>query len=132
MGGATFLDLQLITSTTVEEASTFFTAYSFGFMLGAVLSGVLGRRVDRTAVIGAAFVGLGVCIMVTPHCKVYAVMVAIRSLDGVFIGLVDVSGNAEHMVMWGNDGRTLYYFLHFSFSLGAFISPLYAEPFLSF
>ena len=35
------------------------------------------------------------------------------------------------MRLWGNEGRSLMQLIHFSFSLGGLLSPLYAEPFLA-
>ena len=39
--------------------------------------------------------------------------------------------NAEQMKLWGNEGRPLMQLIHFSFSLGGLLSPLYTEPFLA-
>lgn len=39
--------------------------------------------------------------------------------------------NAEHMHIWGTDGRTLLQLIHFNFALGGVITPLFTEPFLA-
>lgn len=39
--------------------------------------------------------------------------------------------NAEHMRIWGKEGRALLQFIHFVFALGGVITPLITEPFLA-
>ncbi|XP_005103822.1 sodium-dependent glucose transporter 1A [Aplysia californica] len=131
LNGSTFLDLQIITNTDVEAAAAFFTAYSVGFLIGSIFSGVISKKVNRSLTLFLGLIGIGGCAIVTPYCPVYIVMILVRGSDGMFSGVVDTTSNAEHMRLWGDEGGTLLQLIHFAFSAGGLLSPLYTEPFLA-
>ncbi|KAH9489171.1 hypothetical protein Btru_057757 [Bulinus truncatus] len=129
--GPSFLDLQIITNTNLEQASAFFTGSSIGYLTGSVISGAVYTKVNKPLLQFFALIILGISSTVTPYCSEYPLMIFIRTLVGICCGCIDTTGNAEHMRIWGNDGQVLMQLLHFTFAFGGVISPLYSEPFLA-
>ncbi|KAH9499283.1 hypothetical protein Btru_003606 [Bulinus truncatus] len=129
--GPTFLDLQIITNTNIEEASAFFTSSSFGYMVGSFISGIVHGKVNNNLLMGIVCAGSGLAAITTPHCSPYYLMVAIRFTTNMFCGGIDTLVNAEHMSIWGSDGRSLLQLIHFTFALGGVLTPLFTEPFLA-
>ncbi|CAL1530089.1 unnamed protein product, partial [Lymnaea stagnalis] len=129
--GPTFLDLQIITNTNVEEASAFFTGTSIGYLTGSIISGAIYNKVNKPLLEFTTLLLLGVFTTATPHCSNYPLMIILRTAVGTCCGCVDTSNIAEHMRIWGNEGQALMQLLHFALALGGVISPLYSEPFLA-
>ncbi|BFY96963.1 hypothetical protein BsWGS_00003 [Bradybaena similaris] len=129
--GPTFLDLQIITNTDVESASFFFTAASFGYMVGSFVSGCVHGKVNNNVLMCIINCGAGVAAIITPHCSPYFLMLMMRFTTNMFCGGIDTLVNAEHMRIWGKEGRALLQFIHFVFALGGVITPLITEPFLA-
>ncbi|CAG5129403.1 unnamed protein product [Candidula unifasciata] len=129
--GPTFLDLQIITGTDVESASFFFTAASFGYMVGSFVSGFLHGKVNNNVLMCIINCGAGVAAIITPYCSPYPLMIVFRFLTNMFCGAIDTLVNAEHMHIWGKEGRALLQFIHFVFALGGVVTPLITEPFLA-
>uniref|UniRef100_A0A2C9KCY9 Major facilitator superfamily (MFS) profile domain-containing protein n=2 Tax=Biomphalaria glabrata TaxID=6526 RepID=A0A2C9KCY9_BIOGL len=129
--GPSFLDLQIVTNTDVEEASAFFTGSSIGYLTGSALSGALYTRVNRPLSQCSTLIILSITTILTPFCSVYPLMIFIRWIVGTCAGYIDTTGIAEHMRIWGNEGQALMQLLHFSLAFGGVISPLYSEPFLA-
>ncbi|XP_005095586.1 sodium-dependent glucose transporter 1-like [Aplysia californica] len=129
--GPTFLDLQIITDSDVKQASAFFTSHSCGYMTGAALSGLLGEKVNKTLVLFLTLLGAGVSSILTPYCNLYSLMIVVKVIGGVFVGLLDSTANAEHMRLWGNEGRSLMQIIHLLFAIGGVTSPLITRPFLA-
>ncbi|XP_059171628.1 sodium-dependent glucose transporter 1-like isoform X2 [Physella acuta] len=129
--GPSFLDLQIITGTDVETASSFFTAASFGYMVGSFISGFVHGKVKNNVIMVIINVGAGVMAIITPHCSPFVLMLIIRFSTNMFCGGIDTIVNAEHIRIWGSDGQPLLQFIHFTYALGGVLTPLFTEPFLA-
>ncbi|KAH9489172.1 hypothetical protein Btru_057758 [Bulinus truncatus] len=103
--GPSFLDLQIITNTNLEQASAFFTGISLGYLTGSVISGAVYSKVNKPLLQFFALIILGISSTVTPYCTEYPLMIFIRTLAGICCGCLETIGNAEHMRIWGNDGQ---------------------------
>ncbi|XP_050410171.1 sodium-dependent glucose transporter 1B isoform X2 [Patella vulgata] len=129
--GPSFLDIQLITNTDVEKASTFFTAGSVGYLCGSLISGVLYDRFNKTLLLGLCVILMAVTVGLLPLCSPYGLMLFISWANAFFMGGMDTGGNAHLVSLWGNDeGRPYMQAVHFSFAFGGVISPLVTAPFL--
>ncbi|XP_059171630.1 sodium-dependent glucose transporter 1B-like isoform X2 [Physella acuta] len=129
--GPSFLDLQIITGTDVETASSFFTAASFGYMVGSFISGFVHGKVRNNVVMVIVNAGAGIMAIITPHCSPFVLMLMSRFSTNMFCGGIDTFVNAEHIRIWGSDGQPLLQFIHFTFALGGVLTPLFTEPFLA-
>ncbi|KAK6192412.1 hypothetical protein SNE40_003881 [Patella caerulea] len=129
--GPSFLDIQLITNTNVEKASTFFTAGSVGYLCGSLISGVLYDRFNKTLLLALCVILMAVTVGVLPLCSPYGLMLFISWANAICMGGMDTGGNAHLVSLWGNDeGRPYMQAVHFSFAFGGVISPLVTAPFL--
>lgn len=129
--GPAFLDLQIITNTDVETASAFFTSASCGYMVGSFISGFVHNKINNNVLMAIVNVGAGTASIITPHCSPFYLMIIIRFTTNMFCGGIDTLVNAEHMKIWGSEGRSLLQVIHFNFALGGVIVPLFTEPFLA-
>ncbi|PVD31035.1 hypothetical protein C0Q70_10312 [Pomacea canaliculata] len=95
--GPTFLDLQLITGTTVWEASAFFTAVHVGYIVGSLVGGVVYDHLSKSLALVVGVVGMGVFVAITPFCAQFGIMVTVCLLAALSAGVVDteVSSNTS-------------------------------------
>ncbi|XP_050409313.1 sodium-dependent glucose transporter 1A-like [Patella vulgata] len=129
--GPSFLDIQLITNTNVEIASTFFTAGSVGYLSGSFISGILYDRFNKTLLLGLYVILMAITVASLPLCSPYGLMLVISWANAFFMGGMDTGGNAHLVSLWGEDeGRPYMQAIHFSFAFGGVISPLVTAPFL--
>ncbi|XP_046554204.1 sodium-dependent glucose transporter 1B-like [Haliotis rubra] len=68
---------------------------------------------------------------IIPWCSVYWTMVMMFLFHELVIGAARSGMNVEIVEEWGDKGKPFMQALHFSFSLGATLSPFVLEPFLS-
>ncbi|VDI73266.1 MFS transporter, FHS family, Na+ dependent glucose transporter 1 [Mytilus galloprovincialis] len=129
--GPSFLDLQIITRTRLEEGSAFMTAHSVGYLVGSLASGILFDRFNKIMLIFTAVFGNAVTVAIIPWCSRYELMIFIHLIKGVFSGSLDAVGNAELVYIWGDTGRSFMQTLHFCFAFGGILSPLATAPFLA-
>ncbi|CAL1540763.1 unnamed protein product [Lymnaea stagnalis] len=129
--GPAFLDLQIITNTDVETASAFFTSASCGYMVGSFISGFVHTKINNNVLMTIVNAGAGAASIITPHCSPYYLMIIIRFTTNMFCGGIDTLVNAEHMHIWGSEGRSLLQLIHFTFAFGGVLTPLFTEPFLA-
>ena len=75
---------------------------------------------------------MGVFDALTPHMRYLAVFYVISGLSSYFGNGLNTGGNVLCLNIWeGLDGSPFMHSIHFSFGLGAFLSPFVAIPFLS-
>ncbi|CAG5123775.1 unnamed protein product [Candidula unifasciata] len=129
--GPTLLDLQILTNSNLEAASLFLTSSSVGYLAGSILCGFIYDRVNKNLFLLIGVIGLGLLSIAIPFCVNVVAMNLVRTVFGIFIGVVDAGGNAEQMRVWGNEGHELMQMLHFFFAIGGVIAPLYTGPFLA-
>ncbi|ESP04195.1 hypothetical protein LOTGIDRAFT_82092, partial [Lottia gigantea] len=130
--GPSFLDIQLITGTDIEKASTFFTAGSVGYLCGSLVSGILIDKFNKILLLTVCVTGLAVTCAVIPLCSIYGLMVFIFLANSFCGGFLDTGGNADMVSIWSEaEGRPYMQFIHFAFAFGGVISPLITAPFLS-
>ncbi|KAK6165701.1 hypothetical protein SNE40_022579 [Patella caerulea] len=128
--GPSFLDLQLITNTDVEEASLFFTSAAVGGLLGALVIGASYDRFNKPRLIFLANIGMGVCVGVVPQCRQYPLMIFIWFITGFCMRGLEAGGTADVVQVWKSESRPYMFILHLGISVGSLSSPLVTEPFL--
>ncbi|KAK6192311.1 hypothetical protein SNE40_003800 [Patella caerulea] len=129
--GPSFLDIQLITNTNVEKASTFFTAASVGNLCGSLIGGILYDRFNKTLLLGLCVIFMAVTVAVLPLCSPYGLMLVIFWTNSYFMSGLNAGGNAHLVSLWGEDeGRPYMQAAHFTFAFGGVVSPLVTAPFL--
>ncbi|XP_050419475.2 sodium-dependent glucose transporter 1-like [Patella vulgata] len=129
--GPSFLDLQLITNTDIEKASTYFTAGSVGYLFGSSICGLLYDKFNNNLLLFLSTFGLAVSVSVLPLCSPYVLMLVMSWANSFFMGWYDTVANADLVSIWGSEGQSYMQILHFSFAFGGMLSPLITEPFLA-
>ncbi|XP_033761399.1 LOW QUALITY PROTEIN: uncharacterized protein LOC117343177 [Pecten maximus] len=128
--GPSFLDLQVITGSSLREGSAFMTAHSVGYLLGSLTSGLVFDSLDKVLLVFYPVLGNAVTIAVIPWCSPYGLMVFSHWVKGLFSGGLDAVCNAETVYIWGDEGRSFMQALHFSFAMGGILAPMATAPFL--
>ncbi|XP_070191385.1 sodium-dependent glucose transporter 1A-like [Littorina saxatilis] len=129
--GPSFLDLQLITHTNVQQASAFFTAASAGNVAGSLVSGVIYDVWDKSLLLILCVLLMGVMALVLPFCSRYWVMVVACFLVTTFGGSVGTVCNADVLRTWGLQGEAVMQAAHFAFAFGGVVAPFITQPFLA-
>ena len=74
---------------------------------------------------------MGVAFSIAPHLSHLWLYFAVSLVNGFAVGSLHAGGNALCLDIWKNDNAGPYMqCIHFSFSLGAFIAPVVAIPFI--
>lgn len=131
--GPSLLDLRIITSTSLKEASGFMTGHSVGYLIGSVVLGIIfdKMRKEKTYSVAWSVVAMTVILAVIPWCYIYELMVAMHVFKGVAGGGLDTTGNALLISLWRADGKSFLQSIHFAFAIGGAISPFVTGPFLA-
>ena len=89
--GPSFPDLLVVSRTSLERGSLFFTMGTVGYLMGSLLTGYLfdKRIMDRNLIMFLAVIGYGAVIAVIPWCGLYEAMVIIHVVKGAFGGGLD-------------------------------------------
>uniref|UniRef100_A0A8C5LI23 Sodium-dependent glucose transporter 1B n=1 Tax=Jaculus jaculus TaxID=51337 RepID=A0A8C5LI23_JACJA len=77
--------------------------------------------------LGVSLLATAVGLYLIPVCKTATLLVAVMSVFGASIGILDTGGNVLILALWGDRGAPHMQALHFSFALGAFLAPLLAK-----
>lgn len=89
--GPTFPDILLISRTSLEKGSLFFTMSTLGYLIGSLIMGVVFDKkiLDRNLLMFLATMGYGVIIAIVPWCSLFEVMAFIHVMKGAFGGGLD-------------------------------------------
>lgn len=89
--GPTFPDILLISRTSLEKGSLFFTMGTLGYLIGSLIMGVVfdKRILDRNLLMFLATMGYGVIIAIVPWCSLFEAMAFIHVMKGAFGGGLD-------------------------------------------
>ncbi|XP_052792123.1 sodium-dependent glucose transporter 1-like [Mya arenaria] len=133
LNGPAFPDLQLIMKADLGKASWVFTGMSIGGLFGTVTSGYAYDRLrnHRLQMMASVVFGFAVTTAIAPWCVNFASMFVIHVLYGVFHTAIDTVMITDVAAIWGEDAGTNMQALHLFFSVGAFLSPFTAAPFLA-
>lgn len=129
--GPTLLDLEDQVKATTFEMMIVFASRSFGYLLGALLGGVLFDCFDKQLLLFCTLLVASIATIAIPWSLTLVVMATMFALQGVTMGALDTGGNVFCIQLWGKKNPPFIQTLHFAFGIGAFIAPLLAKPFLS-
>lgn len=131
--GPSLLDLRIITSTSLKQASAFMAGHSVGYLIGSVVLGIIfdKMRKEKTYSVAWSVVAMTVILAVIPWCYIYELMIAMHVFKGLAGGGLDTTGNALLISLWRADGKSFLQSIHFAFAIGGAISPFVTGPFLA-
>ena len=120
------------THSRVGAMGLLFSATSLGYTVGTLLGGRLYDRLRGHPILGAAQVTAGLLLLLVPAAPALWMLACILAVKGFTDGLVNTG--VHTLLMWTHGERVGPFMngLHFSFGLGAFLSPLLVAQAVSF
>ncbi|XP_069829736.1 sodium-dependent glucose transporter 1 [Dendropsophus ebraccatus] len=125
--GPTFPDLAANVNSTVGNISYIFVGRSMGYLCGSVLGGVLFERINQHLLLGLSMLATCAGLFILPWCKKAILLTGVMSIVGTSMGFLDTGGNVVILNTWGDEAGPHVQALHFSFALGALLSPILAK-----
>ncbi|OQR75150.1 hypothetical protein BIW11_08618 [Tropilaelaps mercedesae] len=96
------------------------------FQLGSIML----EKFHRIRVIAVSYILCGVLTGLLPWCTSLDLLIGVMLVNGISMGMVDTASTVWCLDLWCTKPDPYVHALHFSFSVGTFIAPLIAEPFL--
>ena len=87
--GPTLPDLQLLLDISLQSASWLFTSFSFGYMIGCLVYGLLDGKANMTFLLALCQFGAAVFTAAVPWCPNFWSMLLMRVLMGICCGGLD-------------------------------------------
>ncbi|CAH1266428.1 MFSD4A [Branchiostoma lanceolatum] len=128
--GPTLLDLGCLTRSSLGDMTWAFFAQSLSLLIGSTLGGLLVERFSGNPTLLVAVITVGVTLSVIPLCRTLWILTLVLALMGVAMGCIDTVANVQLIRIYSHDVSPFLQALHFCYGLGAFISPMVAEPFI--
>jgi FHS family Na+ dependent glucose MFS transporter 1 len=124
IGGPTIPLLARQTGVGLGRMGVLFLCGSVGYTAGTFLGGRLFDRLRGHALLGAAELLVALCVAAVPTTRWFGLLLVLTLCRGAAEGIVNTGGNT--LLLWTHGERASPFMngLHFSFGLGAFISPL--------
>ena len=122
--GPTLPGLAEHTQTELREISFLFTARSFGYLIGSLLSGRLYDRLPGHPLLAAVLILVAATMALTPMVPLLWLLIVVLLFMGMGEGVLDVGGNT--LLVWVHRHKVGPFMnaLHFFFGAGAFIAPI--------
>lgn len=129
--GPSMLDLQISTSSTLEQVGFTIIGRASGMAVGSLLNTILHKFMDLQLLL-ALSLGIGCAFQAyIPNSPNVACLIGCFFANGACMGIVETCCNAYLIKLWG--GKRCASFLQalfFSFGLGCLLAPLVVRPFL--
>ncbi|XP_069139231.1 sodium-dependent glucose transporter 1-like [Argopecten irradians] len=127
-----FPDLIEIVDVDLEKGSAIVTSYFSGRLVGSVLGGFLHSKTNRYLLIVVSLTIDSGVVAVIPWCSVYELMLAVHSLHGTLIGVLNIAVNTVAIQLWGSTSRgRAYVLMVFAFlDIAYALAPFGTAPFL--
>jgi len=128
--GPTLLDLGCQTSSDMRTISWVFFAQLLCSLLGSMAAGSLAHRINANLMLTLAASILPVAMFIIPFCNALTALALVLALMGLNMGCIDCLANLQMIQTFGGNVSPFLQAMHFFYGLGAFVSPMIAEPFL--
>lgn len=130
--GPTVLDLRCQTQSTLQEITCVFFSQQFFMLVGSSVGGVF-KKTQKCALsaLFASTLLISVVFAVVPLCRSVLLLAVALAMSGMAMGVIDTIANVQLVKIYQKDSAVFLQVLHFFIGLGALVSPLIADPFLS-
>ncbi|KAM9317154.1 sodium-dependent glucose transporter 1 [Gastrophryne carolinensis] len=122
--GPTFPDLAENVGSSVGNISFIFVGRSLGYFGGSILGGVLFDLMNQHLLLALSMMATCAGLFVVPWCKQAIFLTGVMCIVGISMGFLDTGGNIVILNTWGDESGPHVQALHFSFALGALLSPI--------
>ncbi|KAJ8258713.1 hypothetical protein COCON_G00177250 [Conger conger] len=130
--GPTVLDLRCQTQSTLQEITCVFFAQQFFLLVGSSVGGLF--KETQKCALSALFTCtllISMVFAIVPLCHSLLLLAVALATGGLAMGIIDTIANFQLVKIYQKDSAVFLQVLHFFIGLGALVSPLIAEPFLS-
>ncbi|XP_061584181.1 major facilitator superfamily domain-containing protein 4A isoform X4 [Cololabis saira] len=130
--GPTILDLRCQTQSSLQQITWGFFCQQVSLLGGSGLGGQLRNSLvtSLTALLCSTLV-ISLMFAIIPFCHHVILLSVAMGLGGLAMGVIDTIANLQLVKLYQKDSAIALQALHFFIGLGALISPLVTEPFLS-
>ncbi|XP_054713350.1 major facilitator superfamily domain-containing protein 4A-like [Uloborus diversus] len=128
--GPTLLDLGCKTRTVFNTMSWVFFSQSLFILIGSACAGFMLKRFSSEMMLLVGTAMMTVSMASIPLCNALWALVMVLAVMGFFMGTIDTVANVSMICIYGKDVSPFLQAIHFFYGVGAFISPMIAQPFL--
>ncbi|XP_059397075.1 major facilitator superfamily domain-containing protein 4B-like isoform X2 [Carassius carassius] len=130
--GPTILDLKCQTGSTLQEITWVFFSQQLCLLIGSLIGGAFTKTLFR-ALIALFFSSLIISVVfaIIPLCYNVLLLAVAMAVSGLAMGIIDTIANIQLVSIYKKDSAIFLQALHFFIGLGALVSPLIADPFIS-
>ncbi|CAL1268363.1 unnamed protein product [Larinioides sclopetarius] len=128
--GPTLLDLGCKTGTVFPTMSWVFFSQSLFILLGSACAGFMLKKFSREVmlIVGTSMMTLTMASI--PMCNALWALAIVLAVMGFFMGTIDTVANVSMICIYGKYVSPFLQAIHFFYGVGAFLSPMIAQPFL--
>ncbi|XP_062272192.1 major facilitator superfamily domain-containing protein 4A [Scomber scombrus] len=130
--GPTILDLRCQTQSTLQQITWVFFSQQFFLLVGSSLGGLFKKTLlsSLSALFSCTLI-ISLVFAIIPLCNHVILLSIAMAIAGKAMGVIDTIANLQLVKMYQRDSAIFLQALHFFIGLGALVSPLVADPFLS-
>lgn len=121
--GASLIQLARNTSVSLEVAGGMFTASALGFVLGAILTGVLTASVKPKYLLALGLLLLGSSSLVIALTHSFPLLLVGQTVKGVGFGFIDIALNTIAALAFKGNLNEKLNTIHGMFGVGALLGP---------
>ncbi|XP_059393347.1 major facilitator superfamily domain-containing protein 4A-like [Carassius carassius] len=130
--GPTILDLRCQTQSTLQEITLVFFSQQFFLFIGSTIGGFFSKTlVNSLSALTVSSLTISVVFAIIPLCHKLLLLAFALAVSGLAMGIIDTISNLQLVKIYQKDSTVFLQALHFFVGLGALVSPLIADPFLS-
>ncbi|XP_062843249.1 major facilitator superfamily domain-containing protein 4A [Trichomycterus rosablanca] len=130
--GPTVLDLRCQTHASLQQVTLPFFSQQFCLFVGSFVGGFFSKSIccSLSALAASTFIISAVFAFI-PLCSNLLMLITAMAVTGLAMGIIDTISNLQLVKLYQRDSTVFLQALHFFIGLGALLSPLIADPFLS-
>ncbi|KAB5537212.1 hypothetical protein PHYPO_G00116260 [Pangasianodon hypophthalmus] len=130
--GPTVLDLRCQTRSSLQQVTLAFFAQQLCLFVGSFVGGFFSKSLcsSLSSLASSTFI-ISLVFAFIPLCSNLLMLVAAMAITGLAMGIIDTISNLQLVKLYQKDSTVFLQVLHFFIGLGALLSPLIADPFLS-
>ncbi|XP_030276153.1 major facilitator superfamily domain-containing protein 4A [Sparus aurata] len=130
--GPTILDLRCQTQSTLQQITWVFFSQQFFLLVGSSMGGLFKKTLlsSLIALLSCTLI-ISFVFAIIPLCHHIVLLSIAMAIAGKAMGVIDTIANLQLVKLYQKDSPIFLQALHFFIGLGALVSPLVADPFLS-
>ncbi|TTB41859.1 Cyclin-dependent kinase 18 [Bagarius yarrelli] len=124
--------LRCQTRSSLQQVTLAFFAQQFCLFVGSFVGGFFSKSLcsSLTSLTASTFI-ISLVFAFIPLCRNLLMLVTAMAVTGLAMGIIDTISNLQLVRLYQKDSAVFLQVLHFFIGLGALLSPLIADPFLS-